>query len=92
MRSKVHKLLPFSLKRKVDLIGTNIKLARKKRKWTIGNTAKRCQISVQTYRRVENSDSTVSFAAYAMVLYILGMANDLDKLAAPEFDQTLATT
>ena len=86
MRSKIHELLPFGLKLKIALIGENIKLARKKRKWTIENTAKRCQISVQTYRRVEKGDSKVSFAAYAMVLHILGMSDDLDKLVAPSFD------
>lgn len=48
--------------------------------------AERAQISLPTLRRVERGDGGVGFGTYATVLWVFGLAEKLNGLAAVETD------
>lgn len=87
MKSKLLDSFPPRIKKQLQAIGTNLRIARKKRKFTIAEMALRCRVSNDSIARVEKGDPTVSFGIYAQVLSILGLSKDLDLLATPETDE-----
>jgi transcriptional regulator with XRE-family HTH domain len=62
-------------------LGENIKLARKRRHYTQVLIAERTGLSRLTVRRIEQGDSSVSLGHYVAVLAVLGLADDLTKVA-----------
>ena len=78
-------LLP-ELKKILFEFGENIKLARLRRKISAEQLAERAGISRGTLVNIEKGSPTVSLGAYLQVLYILGLHNDLKKMA---IDDTL---
>lgn len=71
-------------------MGENIKLARKRRKLTTIQVAERAGISRSTLSLIEKVKSSVAMGAYFNVLKVLGLQNDIFKLAADdEFDRKL---
>lgn len=77
------KLLP-TLNQILDELGSNIKLARLRRKLSAEQVAERAGISRQALWRVEKGAGSVSMATYAQVLFVLGLEKDLLKLAADD--------
>ena len=76
------KAVVFPRQQKVlSVLGENIKLARKRRKLTQTLVSERTGISRTTLRKIENGDSTVSIGHYLSVLAVLGLADDLSKVA-----------
>lgn len=68
--------------RKVEMVGSNIRLARLRRKIPLGIVCQRTGLSRQTVIDVEKGLPTVSFGAYAAVLHALqGLDNDLLLIA-----------
>ena len=65
----------------LNVLGENIKLARKRRKLTQQIISDRTGISRVTLRKIENGDPTVSIGHYLSVLGVLGLADDLTKVA-----------
>ena len=65
----------------LNVLGENIKLARKRRKLTQQIISDRTGISRVTLRKIENGDLTVSIGHYLSVLGVLGLADDLAKVA-----------
>jgi transcriptional regulator with XRE-family HTH domain len=65
-------------------IGENIKLARKRRKLSEGQLAERAGISRSTVQLLEKGEPGVSMSAYVQVLFVLGMEDDLRKIAADD--------
>lgn len=65
-------------------MGENIKLARKRRKLTTIQVAERAGIARSTLYLVEKGDSSVAFGAYFNVLRVLGLQEDVLKLAADD--------
>ena len=63
------------------MLGENIKLARKRRKLTQQIISDRTGISRVTLRKIENGEPTVSIGHYLSVLGVLGLAEDLAKVA-----------
>ncbi len=87
MKSKLLASFPPKLKKQLQLIGTNLKVARKKRKFSINEMALRAKVSYDTISRAEKGDPSVSFGVYAQMLSVLGLSKDLDLLATPETDE-----
>lgn len=67
-------------------LGEDLQRARKRRRLTTEMVAERAQISRPTLLRVERGDPAVSLGIYATVLWVLGLADRLNTLAASESD------
>ena len=62
-------------------LGENLRLARRRRRLTTTQVAERAGISRTTLRAIERGEPSVSFGAYATVLFCLGLEKDLDQVA-----------
>lgn len=62
-------------------LGENIRLAEKRRKLTQTQMAERTGLSKPTLRKIERGDGSVSIGHYLLVLSVLGLADDLIKVA-----------
>ena len=71
-------------KQVLEQLGENIKLARKRRKLNAVQVSERANIARSTLYLIERGDSGVSFGAYFNVLRVLGLQNDLLKVAADD--------
>ena len=83
MARKTVVLLP-STKRALEKVGANIKRARLRRNIRAELLAERAGISVDTLSAIERGVSTVSIGAYAAVLSVLKLDNDLETIALDE--------
>ena len=83
MARKKVALLPRT-KHALEKVGTNIKRARLRRNMRAELLAERAGISVDTLSAIEKGVSTVSIGAYAAVLAVLEMDNDLETIALDE--------
>ena len=70
-----------SLQRRLTAVGENLRLARLRRKLSATQIAERAGITRPTLRAIERGDPSVSFGAYASVLFCLGLEGDLEVLA-----------
>ena len=80
MKSKKQLLFPNHQKILYKL-GENIKLARKRRRFTAIQVAERANISRSVLYRLEKGNSSVSIGALFNVLRVLGLHEDFLKLA-----------
>ena len=83
MARKTVALLP-STERALEKVGANIKRARLRRNIRAELLAERAGISVDTLSAIEKGVSTVSIGAYAAVLAVLKLDNDLERIALDE--------
>ena len=83
MARKTVALLP-STEHALEKAGANIKKARLRRNIRAELLAERAGISVDTLSAVEKGVSTVSIGAYAAVLAVLKLDNDLETIALDE--------
>lgn len=82
---------PIMSKRRMDLLpalqrilrelGSDIRLARLRRRLPAGQVAERAGISRPTLRAIERGDATVAFGAYAGVLLCLGLEKGISLIA-----------
>ena len=70
--------------RALEKMGGNIKRARLRRNIRAELLAERAGISADTLAAIEKGVSTVSIGAYAAVLAVLKLDNDLEKIALDE--------
>lgn len=68
----------------LEQMGVQIKLARKRRKLTTIQVAERADIARSTLYLIEKGDGSVAFGAYFNVLRVLGLQEDVLKLAADD--------
>ena len=80
MAKTSYKPLP-SLQKRMLTVGENIHIARLRRRFSAALLAERAGITPTTLRAIERGEGTVSFGAYASVLFCLGLENDLELLA-----------
>lgn len=71
-------------KKVLSLLGENIKLACKRRRYSQSLIAERTGLSRLTVRKIQQGDSTVSIGHYVAVLSVLGMVEDLAKVASDD--------
>ena|ERR1700744_2501727 len=68
----------------LDQLGERIKLARLRRKLSAAQVAERAGISHTTLWQIEKGAPQVTIGAYCLVLFILGLADDLSKVATDD--------
>ncbi len=68
----------------MEIVGTQIKLARKRRKLTTIQVAERASIDRSTLYQIEKGTGSVSMGAYFNVLRVLNLQDDFLKLAADD--------
>lgn len=68
----------------LEQMGEQLKLARKRRKLTTIQVAERAGIARSTLYLIEKGDASVAFGAYFNVLRVLGLQEDILKLAADD--------
>lgn len=83
MRNKSQVLFPKHQKM-MQMMGTNLQLARKRRKLTAVQVAERANISRTTLYNLEKGEAKVSIGALFNVLRVLGLHEDFLKLAADD--------
>ncbi len=83
MKSKKQILFP-KYQKILEQVGENIKLARKRRKYTTIQVAERANIDRSTLYEIEKGNSSVSLGAYFNTLRVLGLQDDFLKLAADD--------
>lgn len=64
--------------------GENIKLARKRRGYSQSLISERTRLSRFTISKIEKGDPSVSLGHYMSVLSILGLAEDISKVASDD--------
>ena len=77
-------MMPRALSQILELMGEQIKLARKRRHLSMQDIADRATVTRLTISRVEHGDPTVSMGIYARVLYALNLEKDITLLAADD--------
>ncbi|MDR9498833.1 MAG: helix-turn-helix transcriptional regulator [Hydrogenovibrio sp.] len=65
-------------------LGENIRLATKRRKLTQTQMSERTGLSKPTLRKIERGEGSVSIGHYLQVLAVLGLADDLSKVASDD--------
>lgn len=82
---KTKKQILFPKHQKIlQVLGENIKLARKRRKLTTIQVSERAGVDRSTLYQIENGKPSVSMGAYFNVLRVLGLQDDFLKLAADD--------
>ena len=76
-------LLPHT-QRRAEALGERLRLARQRRGIPLVELAERVNTTRTTLTRLEHGDLTVSLALLVRVLGVLGLEEDLDKLAADD--------
>jgi len=74
-------MISFSVLRILTELGTNIKLARLRRRLTAIQVAERAGINRVTLWHIEKGSPKVSMGSYAQVLFVLGLEKDLLNIA-----------
>jgi transcriptional regulator with XRE-family HTH domain len=74
--------MPIRLTKILSVMGEDIKLARLRRKLSAEQVAERAGISRPTLWQIEQGLPSVSMGYYAMVLFVLGLENNFEFLAA----------
>lgn len=67
-------------------LGEHLGIARKRRRESRRVWAERIGVTEPTLARMEKGDPTVAFGSYATALWLIGRAQALSQLAAPEHD------
>jgi transcriptional regulator with XRE-family HTH domain len=80
VKSHVADTLPAHVLRSLAKFGSDLAVARKKRRLTIQMMAERMGVARSTYLRAEKGDPTVSLGIYAMALFVLGLGEPLGEL------------
>lgn len=83
MKTRTIVLLP-RVEKILEQLGENIKLARLRRKLSGNQIAERAGISRTTLWQIEKGSPNVAMAAYAQVLFVLGLERDWLKVGADD--------
>ena len=87
MKSTVTEILPVQVRRSLVKLGSDLSIARRKRRLTVAMMCERLGVSKSTWQRMEKGDPTVSIAAYAQALSVLGLGTPFAELADQRNDE-----
>lgn len=76
-------LFPLT-QRRAEALGERLRLARRRRRMSLEDLAKRVDVNRETLARLERGDLTTSINVLARVLAVLGLEEDLDLLAGDD--------
>jgi DNA-binding XRE family transcriptional regulator len=79
--------LPIPVRRALLKLGKGVREARIRRRIPTSVMADRALINRMTLYKIERGDPTVSVAAYATVLFVLGLVEPLANIADVKFDE-----
>jgi transcriptional regulator with XRE-family HTH domain len=85
-RSQALTELPPAVRALLCELGANLAIARKRRKESIRAWAERIGVSEPTLARMEQGDPGVAFGTYATALWMIGRAQAIPEMAAPQLD------
>ena len=71
-------------RRQLAALGERLRAARLRRKLSQAMLAERVGVSVPTIRKLESGDPSSSLATVIRVLQVLGLADDVDAIAAQD--------
>jgi DNA-binding XRE family transcriptional regulator len=77
---------PQAVIQQIELLAQNIVVARKRRKETQAQWAKRLGVSQPTMARIERGDPSVGMASYVMCMWLINPDCSLADLVAPQYD------
>lgn len=77
---------PQAVLQQIERLAQNIVIARKRRKETQAQWAKRLGVSQPTMARIERGDPAVAMASYVMCLWLINPTAALSDLIAPSQD------
>jgi transcriptional regulator with XRE-family HTH domain len=77
---------PPEVSERVKLLGARIRIARKRRGWTIAEMAEKAGINRNTLNALELGKGGVAINAYVCALWVLGLTRGLDIVADPDQD------
>jgi hypothetical protein len=84
--SRSQSALPLPVQRALEKLGSDLSVARRRRRLPMELVAERALITRKTLGRVEKGDPAVSLGIYATVLFVLGLSDRLSSLADPGQD------
>ena len=87
MRSSVTDMMPPAVRRSLAKFGTDLSIARRKRHLTATMMCERIGVSRATWQRMEKGDPSVSLAAYAQALFVLGFGTPFAELIDQRVDE-----
>lgn len=90
--SQAVRSLPSPAVNALQRLGTDLAIARKRRKESLKTWATRMQVSVPTLMKVEKGDPTVSMGVYATALWLINRHEALGEVADPAQDRTALET
>jgi transcriptional regulator with XRE-family HTH domain len=70
--------------RRAENLGERLRLARRRRRMSLEDLAKRVDVNRETLARLERGDLATSLNVLARVLAVLGLEEDLDLLAGDD--------
>lgn len=88
MKKNPTQLLPLSVTRTLKKFGSDLRIARLKRGFTVEMMAQRIGIHRSTYSKMEKGDPMVGLGAYASALFCLGFGTPLGDLIDQRNDDT----
>ena len=80
--------MPIPVRTALVKLGQDINSARRRRMISKAQMAERAGIAINTLTRIEKGDSGSSMAAWASVIFVLGLTENLKNLADPSQDLT----
>jgi transcriptional regulator with XRE-family HTH domain len=78
--------LPAEVIDRIRQLAERIRVARKRRGWTVAETAEKAGINRNTLTALELGKPGVSISAYLAVLWVLGLDRTLEAVADPDQD------
>lgn len=87
MSIKCKDIIPPHLDQELAQLGANLRLARKRRKWSMETVRQKIKCSKGTLQDAEKGRPTVSFGVYLMLFDLYGFQLDLPGLTHPSHDQ-----
>ena len=84
MSKNIH--IPIPARSALIKLGNDVNSARRRRRITKALMAERAGIAINTLTRIERGDAHASMAAWASVLFVLGLTENLRDLADPAKD------